>query len=471
MSLLFSLLDKLIGNNVTTDSYNDGNYDDDTFDEECEFDQDRWGNLIDRINSLVDDCQFERAESMLGNYYRQYEPEKDFYYYQNRAYILIRWIQSQPYRYLSKRQCDNIFKRAIESIRQAQVLSTDDEDKSQLGEWRMIWTDCKNQCKSYYDFSDKINDYYSKHEFSKALSCLDHYYHKWSIEYDRWYYCMKTVCICDMYASISYNDEDEPQLREQLNSLLEELRELCDDDEDVETFAVINSQVQKEMATKDLSRYTDKGQYDSALDVVEAYFVANPQDVINYKSLKRLVLQRKWRATSVTDANFQRIEQDVIDAYKDWENCCTTDEEKESCRECYDNAFLSIKKEKEEELKASCLNHSETNKPCVQSCDENEAQYKNEVLLILQDGEIDSVARKLLERKRQKFGLSQEQAQMIEESCTNVWTVQEQEYLELYKDLVEDGNPSDRVRKMLNREAEALGLTPDQVKNIEESIK
>lgn len=99
-----------------------------------------------------------------------------------------------------------------------------------------------------------------------------------------------------------------------------------------------------------------------------------------------------------------------------------------------------------------------------------EETYKEEVLFILEDGAIGDAERRLLERKRQKLGVTEERARMIEESCTPTLSEEEKEYLEIYKDMLEDGEISERRRKMLNREAESLGLSLTRASELEATI-
>ena len=99
-----------------------------------------------------------------------------------------------------------------------------------------------------------------------------------------------------------------------------------------------------------------------------------------------------------------------------------------------------------------------------------EVKYKEEFLFMLEDGSIGDAERRLLERKRQKFGVSEERAKLIEESCTPSLSEEEIEYIEIYKDMLKDGEISERRRKILNKEAESLGISPSQAKELEEKI-
>ena len=100
-----------------------------------------------------------------------------------------------------------------------------------------------------------------------------------------------------------------------------------------------------------------------------------------------------------------------------------------------------------------------------------EEKYKEEVLFILEDGEITDTERRFLERKRIKLGLSEEQAAKVESMCSPSLTEAEKEYIEIYKEIVGQDEVTERKRRMLNREAESLGLSEERVQELESSIK
>ena len=89
---------------------------------------------------------------------------------------------------------------------------------------------------------------------------------------------------------------------------------------------------------------------------------------------------------------------------------------------------------------------------------------------MLEDGSIGDAERRLLERKRQKFGVSEERAKLIEESCAPSLSEEEIEYIEIYKDMLKDGEISERRRKILNKEAESLGIPQSRVNELEEMV-
>lgn len=102
---------------------------------------------------------------------------------------------------------------------------------------------------------------------------------------------------------------------------------------------------------------------------------------------------------------------------------------------------------------------------------DNEKKYKEEILFCLEDGgAISTDDRKYLERKRIKFNISEERAKEIEKQYVPSFTDDEKEYIEIFKDLYNDGVISDRARRLLDREREALGISKERASEIEKLI-
>ena len=114
--------------------------------------------------------------------------------------------------------------------------------------------------------------------------------------------------------------------------------------------------------------------------------------------------------------------------------------------------------------------HAETRNSNQMKLSDSEERYKEEVMFLLEDGVIGDSERRLLERKRLKLGVSEERAKMIEESCAPSLTEEEKEYIEIYKELVADGEITERKRKILQREAESLGISNQKVQELETRV-
>ena len=97
-----------------------------------------------------------------------------------------------------------------------------------------------------------------------------------------------------------------------------------------------------------------------------------------------------------------------------------------------------------------------------------EERYKDEILFCLEDGgSISDEDRKYLERKRIKFGISEERAAEIENPCIPQLSDNEKEYLETFKELAASGI-TDRTRRLLERERETLNITKERAIEIEQ---
>ena len=99
----------------------------------------------------------------------------------------------------------------------------------------------------------------------------------------------------------------------------------------------------------------------------------------------------------------------------------------------------------------------------------NEQEYIDELKECIADGEIGSSERRLLDKLRSKLGISEERAAELEASlCKPQLTAEEQEYLEAYKEVLEDGAISDKERRLLNKLIKMYNISETRAKEIEE---
>ena len=84
------------------------------------------------------------------------------------------------------------------------------------------------------------------------------------------------------------------------------------------------------------------------------------------------------------------------------------------------------------------------------------------------DGEISERDRKMLDKFRSRCGISEGRALELEASCNKPQlTEDEHEYLEMYKEYAADGEISERDRKMLNKMRDRMGISEEKAKEIE----
>lgn len=140
--------------------------------------------------------------------------------------------------------------------------------------------------------------------------------------------------------------------------------------------------------------------------------------------------------------------------------------------EWYEKAFelgLEGAKEKIDQLR-DITSTSTQKQTSNSSISEDEQEYLEEVKMCLEeDNEISPRERRLLDRLRNKLNISEERAKELEESLkAPQLTEDEQEYLEEYKlCMEEDGEISSKERRLLDRLRDKLGISVERAKELE----
>lgn len=130
----------------------------------------------------------------------------------------------------------------------------------------------------------------------------------------------------------------------------------------------------------------------------------------------------------------------------------------------------ALQKDKQSQTELITVKENKNEHLC-ESLSSEEKKYKEEVLFCLEDGgSISDDDRKYLDRKRNKFGISLERAEEIESMCKPQLTENEQEYLDTFREMTSDGEISDRMRRLLDRERESLGISQERAEQIEHII-
>lgn len=137
------------------------------------------------------------------------------------------------------------------------------------------------------------------------------------------------------------------------------------------------------------------------------------------------------------------------------------------------NAVLSIKVsfapiQQLGESQQQLINQSSSNAFKLSS---QEQEYLEEVKECLVDGEIGSRERRLLEKLREKLGISSERAATLENSLMPSLSDDEKEYLEEYKSIILDGEITQRERRLLDKLRNMLGISERRAIEIENIIK
>jgi len=120
----------------------------------------------------------------------------------------------------------------------------------------------------------------------------------------------------------------------------------------------------------------------------------------------------------------------------------------------------------------SQLTGNTTSTPNDKMFSANEQKYIDEVKECLDDGEITQTGRRLLKLYRERLGINESRAAELEASVTTPQlTDNEKEYLKAYQEANENGQISDKERRTLNRLRDALGISEERAKEIEQLIQ
>lgn len=133
---------------------------------------------------------------------------------------------------------------------------------------------------------------------------------------------------------------------------------------------------------------------------------------------------------------------------------------------------LEAAAEKVQELKKSSLPSFKESPVGANVLSEGESEYLTELKACLEeDGKISSKERRLLNRLRERLGISEKRAEELEASLLKPeLTEEEQEYLDEYKACIEEGELSPKEIRLLNRLRMSLGISEERAREIETFI-
>lgn len=110
--------------------------------------------------------------------------------------------------------------------------------------------------------------------------------------------------------------------------------------------------------------------------------------------------------------------------------------------------------------------------PIIQEISTAEQEYIDELRECLADGNIGNSERRLLNKLRDKLGISEERAKELEASLQEPQlTDEEQEYLEAYKDAMEDGIVTEKERRLLDKLMKINNISEQRAREIEKLYK
>ena len=173
---------------------------------------------------------------------------------------------------------------------------------------------------------------------------------------------------------------------------------------------------------------------------------------------------RDVSATMLDDIKDGYLRQQIVDLKKLYDGGILTKEEfNEQVRQIRANSDVFIEAPATDDLPKK---DSQGVEP---SCEEQE--YIEMFREYLADGEISERDRKMLDKFRSRLNLTEERVSELENAIINPQLTEvEKEYLDLYKEYAADGEISERDRRMLKKMQEKMGLSEERVKALQDSL-
>ena len=101
-----------------------------------------------------------------------------------------------------------------------------------------------------------------------------------------------------------------------------------------------------------------------------------------------------------------------------------------------------------------------------------EQEYLDDLNAALCDGIIDESGKRILERRRLKLGITEQRAAQLNEGSQKIsLTEEEMEYMQDFEDCFDDGVITDSEKRLLVRRREKLGISEQRSIELEHMVK
>lgn len=346
---------------------------------------------------------------------------------------------------------------------------------------------------------EKLNASKADGDYEGARRILNSYYNRYDVKCDYWYQNWEAdikiaqfrdvgerpvsedlklkIEISNMILSLTGREDESKEATKELNEMFDEAKSYVSFARDFNSFSDKIEELREPEHVQCGSKIKDIEKAFSLLDEfynknkrhneLEGWFVPYFKVQI-YNALFAALAKRPQELKSLTDSQLSGYFADAEDnVVKALENCA--DEEDKSKEEFF---YVRIP-EQIEELKQLRMGKSSSSVSSAKShseVDDNEQEYLDEVKACLEDdGQITDRERRLLDRLRKSLGISEKRAKELEASVSSL-SDDEKEYLEELRACMQDGNISDRERRLLDRLRKSLGISESRAKELEKSL-
>lgn len=350
-------------------------------------------------------------------------------------------------------------------------------------------TDDANVIKEKLDFAKHRNEYQkawktlltdleklrNNKEFNEAIRQLDKFYNKYDNGQKDIYYWeqMFEIHNCQEFTKEDVFARNDRTLQLDLNKM----RELANEDT-YETLTSMETRINYFNYQLKIGRLSSKKQFDIIKIEIEKWFGSDSNKEINESYWSSIVYNYIYALESNVLVGNSR-EEDLDNANKalnQYSRIIKTYEDEEIREICEDEIKdLCQRLENLKSIKPIVISAPEktSQKNGSESTSDSEKEYKDEILACLaDDGEISDRERRLLDKLRKSLGISEERAMQIETECkNNGMSENELEYLEELRACLTDGEISEKEERLLQRLRKSLGISEDRELEIRNMLK
>lgn len=212
----------------------------------------------------------------------------------------------------------------------------------------------------------------------------------------------------------------------------------------------------------------EEGRFSDAEDALVDYYNAyeNGEPDFAYFVLRSEISYQYYCQLPLDSEQNNVIEAEIEDFLEGMNQLANDNENRQHYKECL-KEYLVTKAARKRDLKD--MNASQTSRDAAS----NEREYIEEFKACIEnDGIISQRERRLLDRLRDSLGISEERANELERRYNpSALSTEEVEYINEVKAMLEDGVITERERRLLDRLAKSLNITPERAKEIEKRVK
>lgn len=440
-----------------------------------------WESIVEDIEKHIENQYFDKALQLVVDHYDRFEDKRDYWYYEWRAYIYLNQLEYESLDNPSKDMSNliGLFRSELANARLADGaknnLDTTQKLEDRFESWKVELANFREWDKCMDNVRESINN----KKFENAQTVLKSYYSSHDKEKYYWYYETKIHILKAL-------SQDKETLKEDLDfkenclksalSTIAEYQSMCSEDDnkdrkELQDMIEFLKDITIELRSKIIS---DEGHFDAAKKLLEDHFKV--KDYNFYQPMARNESKRFEFEASKPNPDLEVLKTMMVEAETYINLAISTapsSEIQNSIKEIMDARLNKGKALLDQQSKISSSNTG--NNSVLQSSsifNDQEQEYAEEIKVCLEDGEISDRERRLLNKLRLSLGISESRAMEIEALCDpNSISSEEQEFAEELKAcIMDDGIISDRERRLLNRLAKSLGITADRANEIEKII-